>query len=106
MVSGYQNDLVLNVALIVAGLALLAPLRDFFWGAMINPVNNVALIVRGKGGGLVVNLVRMTGQLIGAILGALAATQMVPQNLQGWVEDEGIGEPEISFNMLPMTHAG
>jgi glycerol uptake facilitator-like aquaporin len=76
---------VLIVALIVVGLALLAPLRDYLWGAMINPVHNVALIVRGKGGGLIVNLVRMTGQLVGAVAGAYMATRLVPPHLQGWV---------------------
>ena len=81
--TGYENEFVINVALIVVGLAMLAYVRDFFNGALFNPSNNVALIIRGKGGGLLVNLIRMLGQLIGALMGSFSALSIVPSHLQG-----------------------
>jgi len=81
-VTGY-DELVLNVALIVLGLAFLAYVRDFFNGALFNPSNNVVLILRGKGGGLLINLTRMAGQLIGAIMASFTAVRVVPSHLQG-----------------------
>ena len=82
-VTGFENELALNVGLIVLGLALLAPIRELLWGAIFNPVHNVALIIRGKGGGIALNLMRMVGQLVGAILGSIAAVRLVPLHLQG-----------------------
>jgi hypothetical protein len=76
------NVFALNVGLLVLGLALLAPVQGAFWDAIVNPVNIVALIVRGRGG-LGANLARVGGQFAGAVGGCALALALVPQQHQG-----------------------
>uniref|UniRef100_A0A7R9VTD3 Aquaporin n=1 Tax=Chlamydomonas euryale TaxID=1486919 RepID=A0A7R9VTD3_9CHLO len=77
------NEVALNIVLLVAGLAAITPVCDYFWGAILNPVHNVALLLRGAGGGVATNIARMCGQLAGAIVGCLLALALVPPHHQG-----------------------
>lgn len=83
------SELWLNIALLVAGLHILGSLSS----AIINPVLSVAMLIRGRGG-LLANLCRLAGQLVGACLGTYVAVAYVPlpyqskfKNLSGGLQE-------------------
>mmetsp|Transcript_35393 Transcript_35393/g.78569 ORF Transcript_35393/g.78569 Transcript_35393/m.78569 type:complete len:266 (+) Transcript_35393:169-966(+) len=77
-----KDEFSMNIAVLIMGLLFLTPVCKFFWGALINPVHNVALIVSGQGD-VKVNILRMVGQLAGALLGTYAAMLLTPVVYQG-----------------------
>ncbi len=54
------GEYVIGLALLLALLLAFSPICRLFWGAIFNPVNNMAVVVSGKGQGqLTVNVLRM-----------------------------------------------
>lgn len=76
-----QNESLMGISVLILALAAFAPLCNALGGAIFNPLNSVALIASGHG--VLTNVVRMVGQLVGAIAGTMLAIKLIPQDLQG-----------------------
>ncbi|GIL65920.1 hypothetical protein Vafri_19556 [Volvox africanus] len=77
-----MDEMVLGIGVLIATLTLFGPLCDFFGGALFNPVHSIALMSSGKGS-ISSHLLRMCGQLAGALAGSVAAKWYLPEWLQG-----------------------
>ncbi|KAG2448539.1 hypothetical protein HYH02_006430 [Chlamydomonas schloesseri] len=76
------DQLVLGIAILISALTIFGPLCGIFGGALFNPINSIALMSSGSGT-LTSHLLRMCGQLAGAIAGSIFARTHLPEFLQG-----------------------
>ncbi|GIL91092.1 hypothetical protein Vretimale_9513 [Volvox reticuliferus] len=77
-----MDEMVLGIGVLITTLTIFGPLCEFFGGALFNPVNSIALMSSGKGT-ISSHLLRMCGQLAGALAGSVAAKWYLPEWLQG-----------------------
>ncbi|PNW88651.1 hypothetical protein CHLRE_01g038800v5 [Chlamydomonas reinhardtii] len=76
------DELVLGIAVLISALTIFGPLCGIFGGALFNPINSIALLSSGSGTATS-HLLRMCGQLAGAIAGSIFAKTHLPEFLQG-----------------------
>ncbi|GFR39635.1 hypothetical protein Agub_g101, partial [Astrephomene gubernaculifera] len=77
-----MDELALGIGVLLSALTLFGPLCGLLGGALFNPINSIALISSGKGS-IPAHLLRMGGQLAGALAGSIAAKLYLPEFLQG-----------------------
>ncbi|KAG2496131.1 hypothetical protein HYH03_005734 [Edaphochlamys debaryana] len=76
------DELVLGIFVLVSALTIFGPLCGALGGALFNPINSIAMISSGRGTALG-HVIRMLGQMAGALAGTVAAKRYLPEFLHG-----------------------